>query len=221
MSDAITVFLYRYGELALLDNYVKVLTRVGFSPVIDRDCGKADACSALLLPGGDDSDPALYGQENHACRGIDRRRDEAELFLTRRFAALGKPILGICRGHQLLNIAFGGDLWQDLSTKEAHCRKEGRDQLHDTVILPGSGLAAVYGGSARVTSAHHQGVHHLGRGFRAVQWTEDGVIEGAEHQTLPILGVQWHPERQAFDHRPADASEGAKLFWEWKKKCGV
>lgn len=219
MSEAVRVFLYQYGDAALLDNYVKALTAAGMEGVVSADINDCASCAGLLLPGGYDSDPSLYGQPNIASRNVDWNRDLAELALVRRFAAAKKPILGVCRGHQLLNFAFGGDLIQDIATKENHVEIDDVDQLHPTAIAADSFLAPLYGAGAVVTSAHHQAVGRLGEGFRAVQWTADGVVEAMEHSLLPILGVQWHPERQAFARKRDGAADGARLFVYFKSLC--
>lgn len=220
MSGAVSVFLYRYGDIALLDNYVKALTATGMEPVVSTDPNASSECGALLLPGGCDSDPSFYGQENTHCRRIDIDRDRVEIELTRRFCAAKKPILAVCRGHQLLNFFFGGDLIQDIAEKERHDgRSDGTDALHGTTILPGSFLAPLYGGAAVVTSSHHQAVGRLAPVLRAVQWAPDGIVEGLEHESLPIWGVQWHPERQAFTRRREGAADGARLFDAWHALC--
>ena len=213
------IFLYQYGAMEFLKNYVEALNGVGACPVVDNDIGTALHCDGLLLPGGGDSDPSFYGQKNTACFAIDIKRDLQELALIARFAAAKKPILGICRGHQLLNIAFGGDLIQDLTAKELHIQKEGQDQFHDTNIAQKSFLAELYGSHAKVCSAHHQGIGRLGRGFSAVQWTKDGTVEAISHAQLPILGVQWHPERQGFSKWQQDAADGAMLFSYFLHLC--
>ena len=120
MTRAPSIFLYRYGAADLLKNYAAALTAAGLRPRIGGDLAAAGGCAGLLLCGGGDSDPALYGQENLFCRNVDLDRDLRELALVRRFAAAGRPILGICRGCQLLNFAFGGDLCQDLPTAARH-----------------------------------------------------------------------------------------------------
>ena len=197
MSGVVRIFLYRYGAAALLENYVKALTAAGMEPVVSNTLAPAAGCAGLLLPGGYDSDPALYGQENVACRNIDRDRDEKELAL------------------------LGGDLTQDLPTKERHVDLENRDQLHEIVAAPDTFLAALYGCRAVVTSAHHQAVGCLGEGLRAVAWAPDGVVEAVAHTALPLWGVQWHPERQAFERAHTGAADGAKLFDAFCALCSA
>ena len=221
MSAAVRIFLYRYGAVALLENYVKALTAAGMEPVVSDTLAPAAGCAGLLLPGGYDSDPALYGQENVACRNIDRDRDEKELALLHYFCCARKPVLGICRGCQLMNFALGGDLIQDLPTKEHHVDLEDKDQLHETEVAPDAFLAALYGRRAVVTSAHHQAVGRLGVGLRAVAWAPDGGVEAIAHVSLPLWGGQWHPERQAFERARLGAADGAKLFGAFCALCGA
>ena len=219
MHKTVRVFLYRYGDAALLKNYMKALNAVGMEYLVSDRMEESAACGALLLSGGHDSDPRLYGQENRDCCGVDLRRDLVELALVRAFAGAQKPILGICRGHQLLNFAFGGDLIQDLPTKERHVERRNRDQLHRTNISEKSFLYPLYGASAIVTSAHHQAVGRLGTGLRSVQRAEDGVVEALVHVRLPIFGVQWHPERQNSVHPYFGAADGGALFSFFKAIC--
>ena len=219
MSAAVRVFVYRYGALALLENYLKALPAAGILPVVSHRIDESDGCAGLLLPGGYDSDPELYGQENTASRNIDRDRDLKELELVRRFCGAEKPILGICRGHQLLNFAFGGDLIQDIPERARHVEAGDEDQLHEIQIAPESFLAPLYGARAVVTSAHHQAVGRMGTGLRAAAHTADGVIEALEHASLPVLGVQFHPERQAFGRQRDGAADGAKIFAYFRKLC--
>ncbi len=105
------------------------------------------------------------------------------------------PVLGICKGLQIINVGLGGTLYQDMPTARLHRYAEG-DQYHATVIREGSWLYGLYGACAVVNSAHHQSIRTLGRGLCAVQHCPlDGCIEAVSHRELPILGVQWHPER--------------------------
>lgn len=219
MKAAVHIFLYRYGDPALLENYLKALLASGMVPVVSHLVEEGDCCDGLLLPGGYDSDPRLYGQENTASRNIDLERDFKELELVRRFSAAGKPILGVCRGHQLLNFALGGDLIQDIDTRSQHVDVNDADQLHEIRIAADSFLAPLYGERAVATSAHHQAVGRLGDGLRAVAWTADGVAEALEHERMPIWGVQFHPERQAFGRRRDGAADGAKIFAAFRTLC--
>ena len=124
----------------------------------------------------------------------------------------GKPIMGICRGHQVLNVYFGGSLTQHLPGAEKHVPTKAGDSAHATRALPGSFPAALYGERFPVNSAHHQGIARLAPDLEAVQWAEDGVIEACRHKSLPVYSVQWHPERMCLRHARADTVDGGTLF---------
>jgi putative glutamine amidotransferase len=200
-------------------NYVAALEGVGLEPVVTLDVSAACACAGLLLPGGGDIDPALFGQENQGSQDIDRLLDEKQLALARRFLADKKPVLGICKGHQILNVALGGTLIQDLATAPAH-RYNGQDSVHACVSLEGSLLRRLYGRRYAVNSAHHQGLARLGQGLRVTSYAADGTVESVEHDTLPVLGVQFHPERMCFQKARPDTVDGALLFQWWKEQLG-
>lgn len=167
---------------------------------------------ALILSGGGDVDPARYGEEDTACFGIDPARDAAEFRLIKAYLRAGKPILGICRGHQVLNVYFGGSLTQHLPGAQQHVPTKEGDRAHETKALAGSFAAALYGERFSVNSAHHQGIARLAPELEAVQWAEDGVIEGCRHRSLPVWSVQWHPERMCLRHARADTVDGGALF---------
>ena len=199
-------------------NYEQAILGAGGIPV-GGYCPEPDlSCDGLVLTGGDDLDPALFGQPNQGSEGIDSARDRAELALVRAFSEAGKPILGICRGHQVLNVAFGGSLIQDLGPvgNLFHRRDQGvpEDKIHPLRTLPGSTLSALYGTMFVSNSAHHQGVDRLGEGFFTTAWSESGVVEAMEHTSLPILSVQFHPERMSYALRRPDTADGSKIF-DW------
>ena len=176
----------------------------------------------LILCGGADMDPAHYGQENTGSFGIDPRRDAAELALAACFLAAGKPILGICRGLQVLNVALGGDLIQDLPPNIRPCHTSGGqgDLLHPTRVKCGSFLHRLYGPSPMVNSAHHQAAGRLGQGIEAVQWSGDGCVEGLCHTSRPLWAVQWHPERLCLAHARTETVDGLALFRFFVAACG-
>ena len=180
--------VYIWGEATRYENYRRAVEAAGGTV---RFGGTPEGCDALLLPGGGDMEPWRYGQSNTASRGLEPERDTAELMLLERFPAAGKPVLGICRGIQVINVFFGGTLCQDLP---GHSAVDGHDSFH-TVRTARSPLLAVCGPLCRVNSAHHQAADAPGRGLRAVQWAEDGAVEAVCHDCLPVWGVQWHPER--------------------------
>ena len=174
-----------------------------------------ESCDGLLLCGGNDVSPKFYGQENTDCHELDEKRDEIELQLIKIYAEAHKPILGICRGQQILNVAFGGDLYQDIGEVQRffHCNWEGpADKIHPIRIQDGTIMNGLYRKWATVNTYHHQAIHHLGNGLKAAAWSESGIIEAIEHESLPILGVQWHPERMSFLRRRADTVDGASVF---------
>ena len=180
--------VYIWGEATRYEDYRRAVEAAGGTV---RFGGTPEGCDALLLPGGGDMEPWRYGQSNTASRGLEPERDTAELMLLERFTAAGKPVLGICRGIQVINVFFGGTLCQDLP---GHSAVDGHDSFH-TVRTARSPLLAVCGPLCRVNSAHHQAADQLGSGLRAVQWTPDGTVEALCHTALPVWAVQWHPER--------------------------
>jgi putative glutamine amidotransferase len=148
----------------------------------------ARSCSGLLLAGGGDVCPDIYG-ENVKCENGSycRERDEFELSLFRAFHILKKPILGICRGHQIINVALGGTLFQDIS---------GHTDISHTVSLQGKMLSLAQKETVKVNSYHHQAIKDLGRGLVVSAFSEDGVIEGVDLiEESFVRGVQFHPEK--------------------------
>lgn len=164
---------------------------------------------ALLLTGGGDVDPALYGDapDPHT-NFVNRERDESEIALVRCFLDNGKPVFGICRGIQVLNVALGGRLIQHLPDcpasrgAEGHVQVDGRDVRHPVLLVQESRLAAALGMELEVNSAHHQALDPaaVGEGLRVAARSPAGVIEAIESDTLPVLAVQWHPERMPPEH---------------------
>lgn len=183
--------VYIRGDSGRFANYRRWVESAGGRAVFgDAAEGQGRRWDALLLPGGGDLEPWRYGQENTASRHLEPERDEAELRLLQEFTAAGKPVLGVCRGLQTINVFFGGTLAQDVP---GHGAWEAGDRLHGVRTAP-SPLRALCG-EATVNSAHHQAADRLGGGLRAVQWAEDGVVEALCHRRLPVWAVQWHPER--------------------------
>ncbi|MCD2195765.1 gamma-glutamyl-gamma-aminobutyrate hydrolase family protein [Actinomycetospora endophytica] len=145
---------------------------------------------ALVLTGGSDVDPALYGQEALPSVRVDRARDDRELALLAAALERDVPVLAICRGMQLLAVHLGGTLVQHL---ESH--PLGRDDTHEVRFAAGSVVHGIYGGSYRVNSLHHQAVAEPGAGLVCVGHAPDGVVEAVELPGRDVVGVQWHPEQ--------------------------
>jgi len=158
----------------------------------------------LIVSGGGDVDPRSYGQENHGqSYDVNADADLFEITLIKEAAKKGIPTLGICRGFQMLQVAFGGNLLQDLHGEyPQHPKNQGKpeyilSQRHSINLTEDSWLANVYGTTHRVVNTiHHQCIHRLGKGFKPVGWSEDGIVEAVESESDWLaIGVQWHPEK--------------------------
>jgi putative glutamine amidotransferase len=167
----------------------------------------AEQLDGLVLQGGNDVSPQSYGEHPmHEDWGGDRIRDRYEIELFRAFVAARKPVIGICRGCQLINVALGGTLYQDIPTQLPEALGH-RDlmrydqQFHDIEIIPGSRLSQLYGGATHgeVNSIHHQAVKDLGEGLVVeARGVPDGVVEAVRWQGPGyVFGMQWHPEFMA------------------------
>ena len=195
--------------------YVRSIVAAGAIPLIlppaigaAQAMGALDGIDALLLSGGEDLDPAWYGATASPDLGdVDRERDLFELALFAAARQRGMPILGICRGIQLINIALGGTLWQHLPgefpSAVEHDRSDARStRTHKVSLESGSRASEALGRTAMaVNSFHHQGIRDLAPPLRASGWAEDGLIEAVEG--VPgepwLLAVQWHPEEMYDD----------------------
>ncbi len=166
----------------------------------------------LLLTGGGDMDPALWGEAPHPkLYDVAPSRDTLETSALHLALGRSLPVLAVCRGLQVLNVALGGTLYQDVATEPGtqlpHSQKEPRDQpTHKVKVASGSRLAETLGADElEVNSMHHQAIHRLGRGLTAVAWAPDQLVEGAEWDDPArfVLGVQWHPEELVGHSEPA------------------
>jgi putative glutamine amidotransferase len=218
---------WKEDKIQLKTGYVKSVCRAGglpflISPVLPHESGMtADIISridGLLLTGGQDVDPRHFGDEPHKAIGfVNPWRDELELSLCREAAKARMPILGICRGAQVLNIALGGDIFQDINAqaggKGLICHSQTAPAwygFHSIKIREGSRLHGILGtDDLFVNSFHHQAVRRLAPTFEAAAFTSDGMIEAVESREHPfMLGVQWHPEcmqEDPFTHRLFEA----------------
>lgn len=159
-------------------------------------------CDGVIITGGCDVDPNLYHEDVTVnCGGIDKKRDEFELLLIECALELKLPILGICRGHQMLNVYFGGSLHQDINTLPnviQHVQRGSRGQGSQYIkVIKDSFLYEAIGDLGYVNSYHHQSVKKIANHFKVTAKANDGIIEAIEHDTLPIYGVQFHPEVMA------------------------
>jgi putative glutamine amidotransferase len=195
------------GAYALPEPYVAALVAAGATVFLlpPTQPGAAeellDRVDGLLLAGGGDIEPARYGAPDHPAQyGLDPDRDALELELATAAVAMGMPVLGICRGVQLLNVAFGGTLVQHLPDGDGQLihRDDGKQAMHDVEVERGSRLADALGQTrAACRSHHHQGLDRIGDGFRPVARAPDGLVEGIERDHGWTVGVLWHPESTA------------------------
>jgi len=191
--------------------YFQALVEAGAPPeelslIAAGDPARAQDFDGILFAGGGDVDPSFYGEQTkHESVHTDRARDEFELALLDEVLAARLPILGICRGIQMINVKFGGTLYQDLkgdTTIEQEHKQQGdrANPTHSVTLTdPESRLAGAFQGSCRVNSLHHQAIKRLGHGLKVTAHSEDGLVEAVEAaDDYPfLLAVQWHPEEMA------------------------
>jgi putative glutamine amidotransferase len=205
----------------LRGTYVRAVEGAGGMPVLLPALTHAEAwlpalerLDGLIFPGGLDVAPAEYGETPHPTVEVNPPLDRLELTVARWAARTDVPVLGICRGQQLLNVALGGSLVQHL---EHHRQPEPHGALsHRIRVEPDSHLADLLGATdLQVNSHHHQAVARLGDGLRAVAWAPDGVIEGIESTSHPwLVAVQFHPEDLVGFHEPSQ-----RLFAAFVEAC--
>lgn len=182
-------------------DYARAVYKAGGLPVhlpLDADPGEwVHRLDGLVLTGGADVEPERYGHENTAS-DTEPRRDEVEFTLFESALGEGVPVLGICRGLQLINVHQGGTLQQHVPE---HSRYDvaPHEDVHVLTITPGSTLHGLYGATAQVNSLHHQTVGEVGSGLTVTAVAEDGTVEGVEMDGMPVLAVQWHPEMMDHD----------------------
>lgn len=200
-----------------LTNYIDALKENDIEVIATLDVDEAIKCDGLLLPGGGDIDPVYYGEEMNGSDEPDRELDKAQRDILDAFVKAKKPILGICRGMQLINIYFGGSLHQDLVTRDIHTRKNGNDSIHSVKsVEEGNLFEKFYGKTFNINSAHHQGTKKLGKGLKEVLRSDDGVCEAVIHEELPIIATQFHPERMSYKQRRDDTVVGEEIFKYFK-----
>lgn len=223
---SITVAMPRMGKNTLMRIYMKskyILSlrragaRVRWIPWEDTPKNRALllSCDALLMPGGVDIEPSRYGQETDPkCGTINTARDAAELWVLETFYPTKKPILGICRGIQMLNVFRGGTLHQHIPDhSDFPNRAKGS---HNVTVLPESKLAAITGAkSLFVNSLHHQALDKLGEGLVVSAVSDEGIVEAAEIPEHPFcIAFQWHPE-----HLSKTKAEQQRIFDAFVKAC--
>jgi gamma-glutamyl-gamma-aminobutyrate hydrolase PuuD len=215
---------WRRMAAVLPTSYVDCVAAVGGRPLLlppsEGPGGAAasagalvSALDALVLTGGGDVDPTLYGAPAHArTAGVDTRRDAHEMALVAAALDADTPVLAVCRGLQVLNVHLGGTLVQHVPDMVGHAgHQPAPGSFADTTVRiePGSVLSKVLGESTVVSCSHHQAVDRLGAGLVDSAWAPDGLIEAVELPDRPfVVGVQWHPEEDA-DLRLFDALVGA------------
>lgn len=194
-----------------LSEYPKAIRRAGGLPVqLSHDTDPVAIVARLdgvVLTGGSDLDPELYGEEPHPELGaVERDRDEWELALIRAALDARLPMLCVCRGAQLLNVALGGTLIQHLDESDTHAlfHRPRIERCHTVRVAPGSRAAELYGGELLTNSLHHQAVGRPGEGVVVTGTAEDGVVEAFELAGRPeVFAVQWHPEMLSDQTDPA------------------
>lgn len=191
------------------ENYLYSVEKAGGIPLIlpiydDPEAVEryADMCDGYIVPGGIDVNPLTYGEPPHPLTAMSRLDyDQFELHMIKALLERKKPVLGICRGIQIINVAFGGTLYQDVSLHPGETYKHMQAETmpggvsHKVLIDNPSILGSLYGDELYTNSFHHQALKDIGKGLKVTAKAEDGIVEAVEAEDHPfLLAVQWHPE---------------------------
>ena len=206
------------GQLNI-ENYVEAVTLSGGIPVAGYLPELDLSCDGLILCGGADVSPAYYHESMNGAVDINQDRDAHEIMLLKAFVNAGKPVLGICRGCQLINVFFGGTLHQHMTNTVLHKSCTDITREHEVESVKYSTMESLYGSRCVVNSIHHQSVKTLADGLIVTQRSDDGIIEAYEHESLPILAVQWHPERLVREENRRHAVDGNRIFSHFLNMC--
>ncbi len=202
------------------ENYIRAVEACGAQAVVKYLPDEDIHYDGMIFCGGSDIHPKYYGEEIDGSVKIDEERDRTEITLMKKFMQTGKPILGICRGMQLLNVALGGTLIQDIPQVQEHRREGAIELTHEVIAKKGSLFEETYGQRFCVNSYHHQALDKIGEGLLVtLRSADDSVIEGCEHIKKPYFGVQWHPERMCLALQREDTIDGIKIFEKFIKMC--
>ncbi|MBQ1280994.1 MAG: type 1 glutamine amidotransferase [Oscillospiraceae bacterium] len=202
--------------------YIEVVRACGGRPAPMFDPPVCTDYDGLILCGGPDLDPAHYGEAPNGSVAYNYAHDAAEIALAKAFIAAKKPILGICRGSQLLNVVFGGTLIQHIAEAAAHATTCDPFPAHSVHAAEGSFLRDLYGADFTVNSAHHQAVRRLGDGLEVILTAENGtMVEGFRHKSLPVIGLQFHPEKMCCSERREDTVDGRAIFEHFLSMCSI
>lgn len=183
------------GRLKDTGNYERALHALSIPCKTTLSLSEIRSYDGLLLPGGGDITPAFFGQKPAGSKNIDTELDIIQLQALEQAVYYRKPVLGICKGMQIINVFFGGTIIQHMKDYQIHAYQDG-DQFHESIIVPDTFLHALYGNQLRVNSAHHQCLDKLGANLLLAQYAQPTPTpEAICHTNLPIYGVQWHPER--------------------------
>lgn len=183
------------GRKSMTGNYEAFFKRLPAQVITTLVPGEVTSCNALILPGGGDITPAFFGENPKGSRSIDTELDILQFQALDTAVAAGIPVIGICKGMQIINVAFGGTIQQDMPGDRIHSNPSG-DAYHNSIMVEDCCLFKYFPAKMRVNSAHHQRIGKPGQHLRIIQYCpDDGCPEALAHDALPIFGLQWHPER--------------------------